>query len=57
MKELTQLQKEMLDDWAKKAENTDYSVSDVQNLSDRLSALIHSIEYERPVSYFPRIIK
>ena len=54
MRELSDLQKEMLESWVIIAEK---SSCDVPVLDERLSALINSIEYEKPISYFPRLLK
>lgn len=55
MKELTQLQKQMLDHWVRKAESSTLKASEIVVLDQQLGALINSIEYEKPFSYFPRI--
>jgi len=55
MKELSDLQKDMLESWIVNAEKP-LSVSEMPVIDERLNALINSIEYESPVSYFPRLI-
>ena len=57
MKELTNLQQQMINTWLKKAEKTEFKASEIQSLDDKISAIINSIEYESPISYFPRLIK
>ena len=57
MKELNSLQKEMLQSWINYVERPNLKEADIRIAEDRLSALINSIEYEKPISYFPRIMK
>ena len=57
MKELSDLQKDMLEAWIRMAEKSDLRTADILNLDQQLNALIDSVEYELPISYFPRLLK
>ena len=57
MRELSDLQKDMLKAWIVAAEKYDLNPKQIPVLDERLSALINSIEYEKPLSYFPRLLK
>jgi len=54
MEKLTKLQKNALQKWLEKAENID-KTADVINLDKELTLLLDNIEYEKRISYFPRI--
>ncbi len=56
MRELSDLQKEMLEIWTVQAENS-FRKDELPAIEERLSALINSIEYEQTISYFPRLLK
>jgi len=57
MRKLTKLQKKLLNCWLDEAEKNDLSTSDMKSLDVKLSALISSIEYEKPLLYFSRLIE
>ena len=54
MKELNELQKNMLNNWITSAEKDSLKLGELSMLDNKLSALINNLE--KPVSHFPRLI-
>ena len=57
MRKINKLQEDVINKWIEKAEKTSFKASQLIELDEKLNSILNSVENEKPLSYFPRLLK